>query len=68
MKDYYVYVCNSCNTASCWNGEFFCDNYLDAGIHKTTASKLRELNLEHQDNFSRERLTEIYGVVEDVDD
>lgn len=27
-----ITVCSSCLQAACWQGEFYCDNYISAGI------------------------------------
>lgn len=36
-----VEVCNSCFRASCWQGEFYCDNYKTAGTTKVSVDTLR---------------------------
>jgi hypothetical protein len=42
-----VTVCASCLQASCWQGEFYCDNYKTANVVEKTVAELRELNREH---------------------
>ena len=41
-----VTVCASCCRASCWQGLFFCDDYMSAGTVELPISKLLELGLE----------------------
>lgn len=62
MTDYLVTVCSACRTASCWHHEFVCDDYRSAGVIDLPASELRKLGLEHESNYSVEKLTEVYGV------
>lgn len=35
-----ITVCDACFQASCWQGEFFCDDYMDAGIVDLPVSEL----------------------------
>ena len=42
-----VTVCSACLQASCWNGEFYCDNSLGAGTVQKTVGELWEINREH---------------------
>jgi hypothetical protein len=42
-----VTVCASCKRASCWQGQFYCDDYRAARTVDLTVSELKELNLEH---------------------
>ncbi len=42
-----VTVCDACLQASCWQGEFMCDNARSAGTVEKTIKELKELNLEH---------------------
>jgi len=46
-----VTVCSECLTASCWNGEFYCDKYISAGTVEKTVDELRELKLEHESYY-----------------
>jgi hypothetical protein len=64
--DYYVEVCAVCFTASCWHGTLMCDKAETASTTRMTASKLHELGLEHPSNYSRARLLEVCGMVEEV--
>ena len=47
MDERLVTVCDSCFCASCWNGLFYCDDYIGAGTVDLPVSRLRELNREH---------------------
>ncbi len=42
-----VTVCSSCFRASCWQGEFYCDEYRKAGTVEKTIAELKVLHLEH---------------------
>jgi hypothetical protein len=42
-----VTVCDACLKASCWQGEFMCDDARSAGTVEKTIKELKELNLEH---------------------
>lgn len=42
-----VTVCNSCLTAACWQGCFYCEKFKTAGTTERTVGELRRLNLEH---------------------
>ena len=42
-------VCAKCLTASCWHGEFMCDESQFAGTVEKTIDELKKLNLEHPD-------------------
>ena len=56
-----IEVCSECLTASCWHGEFMCDNSRSAGTELRTVYQLRKLNKEHPDSWSDETLNKIYG-------
>lgn len=43
-----VLVCDLCNKASCWKGEFMCDDANCAGVKHLTVRQLKTLNLEHE--------------------
>lgn len=47
MSEKLVTVCDSCLCASCWQYEFLCENYKEAGTRQMTIPQLRELNREH---------------------
>jgi len=49
-----ITVCSECLQASCWHGEFMCDEARDAGITQKTVRELKELNLEHPDNWVKQ--------------
>lgn len=42
-----ITVCASCQQATCWQGEFYCDNYRTANIKQMTRGELAKLALEH---------------------
>jgi len=42
-----VTVCDNCLQASCWQGEFCCDDYKLAGTTEKTVKELRDLGLEN---------------------
>jgi len=46
-EDRLVTVCDRCLQASCWQGEFYCDEYKTAGTVEKPISELRALALEH---------------------
>jgi len=48
-----VTVCANCLTASCWQGEFYCDEYRNTGTTEKTVKELRELNLEHESFWNK---------------
>lgn len=56
-----VEVCDNCKQASCWYGEFMCDNARGAGTVKKTVSELRVMKLESEDYWSDECMNEVYG-------
>lgn len=56
-----VQVCDKCLTASCWYGEFMCQKSRDAGVMLLPVRRLREINLEHKENWSDEKMIQIYG-------
>jgi len=49
-----ITVCEECLTASCWHGEFMCDNAVNANIIQKTVKELMGLNLEHEDNWIKQ--------------
>lgn len=44
-----VTVCDRCLQASCWQGIFYCDDYLIAGTVQKTRKELAKLNRENSD-------------------
>ena len=46
-----VTVCAECLTASCWNYEFVCEKYREAGTVEKTVAELMALGREHSDNW-----------------
>ena len=62
-KDKIIEVCSECLQASCWHGEFMCDDSRDAGTVLKPVSELLKLRLEHSQHWSDEKLGAIYGEV-----
>lgn len=50
MNDY-AWVCDRCLTASCWAGQFFCQENKLAGITVISRKQFAQLRLEHADYF-----------------
>lgn len=46
-----VTVCDKCLQATCWQGEFMCDEARTAGTVDLPVSKLRELGREHPSHW-----------------
>ncbi|MFW9879538.1 MAG: hypothetical protein ACFFG0_41205 [Candidatus Thorarchaeota archaeon] len=63
-NDYFVEVCDNCLRASCWHGDFMCEDAQNVGTKIMKASELRELSIEHESNFSRQKLLKVQGYVE----
>jgi hypothetical protein len=61
LETHLVQVCDACFTASCWHGEFMCQQSEEAGIVELPISKLLELDREHPDNWSAAKMAEVYG-------
>jgi epoxyqueuosine reductase QueG len=49
LRDIWVTVCDKCSRASCWKGEFMCDEARSAGTVKKHISELGAMGLEHPD-------------------
>lgn len=56
-----VLVCDECRRACCWHGEFMCDKARSAGLLVRTVDELRALGLEHEDNWTDEKMIQVYG-------
>lgn len=50
-----VTVCEACRRASCWQGEFCCDDYKTAGTTQETRGALALLNLESRHYWTRKK-------------
>lgn len=61
MNNKKVQVCSSCLKASCWYGEFRCEEYLSADLTIKTVEELRKLKLENEDYWSDEYMEKVYG-------
>ena len=51
MNEPRTLVCSACKCASCWMGQFYCDDYVSAGLVRATEAQLRELNVEDPSYF-----------------
>jgi hypothetical protein len=60
-RDYLVWVCSECLRASCWHGEFTCEDEKLATITRRLASELRALGREHPSHFSPEKIRKVSG-------
>lgn len=54
-EDDLITVCDNCLTASCWQGEFYCENYKSAGTTQKTRRELRERKMEHEDYWMTDK-------------
>lgn len=50
-----VTVCGACGRASCWQGEFYCEEYKVAGTRQVSIGALREAKLESPDYWEEAR-------------
>jgi hypothetical protein len=57
-----ITVCASCKRASCWQGEFYCDEYKTADIINLPLSKLKKMKLEHPCYWDKYRIKKYFGV------
>jgi len=51
-----IIVCDKCLQASCWHGDFMCDDAQNAGTVKKTIAELKKLNREHPDHWEKQLL------------
>lgn len=56
-----IMVCALCYRAICYHGEMMCDGSQGAATVIMTVGELRQLNLEHPDNWSQRKLLSVYG-------
>lgn len=56
-----VEVCSECHMASCYHGEFMCENSRYSGTVIKSVSELRMMGLEHESHWRDDNLEEIYG-------
>ena len=56
MGNRVITVCDACLTASCWHGEFMCEESRYAGTIEKTVEELNLLHLEHPSNYSKEKI------------
>jgi len=45
--DWTITVCSACKCATCWQGEFYCQDYRTAGTVEITIREARALNREN---------------------
>jgi hypothetical protein len=50
-----ITVCGNCLEASCWQGEFYCQEYKTAGTIQMTRAALREMGLESPDYWKTDK-------------
>jgi hypothetical protein len=48
-EDKLVTVCDHCQKASCWQGDFMCEDARNAGNYNMPVSELKKLKLESPD-------------------
>jgi len=57
-----IEVCSACKCASCWYGEFICDDAQNASTELKTVKELRKLNThENEQYWSDEYMKRIFG-------
>lgn len=56
-----VQVCDNCGRACCWHGDFFCDEYKNAGLKLKTVKALNQSKLEHASHYSTDVMEKVYG-------
>jgi hypothetical protein len=56
-----VEVCDKCLKASCWYGEFWCEDSHSAGTKLMTVLELESKNLENSEYWSDEYMKKMYG-------
>ena len=61
MDSRLIQICSECEKASCWHGEFMCSDARGADLILKTATELDKLNVEHKDNYSVGKITEVCG-------
>ena len=49
-----ITVCAACLQASCWQGEFYCEQYKTANTTELTVKRLRALAREHPDYWEHD--------------
>lgn len=54
-----VTVCDKCLCASCWQGEFYCQDFVGAGTVEKTVSELEDLGLEDSSYWNLEDLRNV---------
>jgi hypothetical protein len=60
-KDRVITVCSACLCASCWHGEFMCQESGVAGTVEKTVRELDALGREHRSNYSVSKVTDVCG-------
>lgn len=49
-----ITVCSECKRACCWQGEFMCDDAINASTKELSVKRLKELSLEHSDYWEKD--------------
>lgn len=49
-----ITVCSHCKLATCWDGEFMCQQSKTADIEVLTVGELKKLDLEHPSYWERQ--------------
>lgn len=52
--DIFITVCMACERASCWQGDFLCEDHYHAGTKVVPVSYLKKLQLEHPYHWERD--------------
>ena len=61
QADRMVTVCSACLCASCWHGEFRCQQWVTAGTVEKPVSELQKLDREHPSHYSVAKVREVCG-------
>ena len=62
QEDRLIQVCTECGRASCWHGEFMCDNSKGAGLELKTAKELDAKQFgEDKHHYSVEMIEKVFG-------
>lgn len=64
-NDRLITVCSACLRASCWHGNFMCDDAVGAGTVRKTVRELAALNREHPSYYSVARIRDVRFAVSD---
>ena len=62
-RDKLIEVCSECKKASCYHGEFMCDEARYAGTELMSRKELDKLKLEHPSRYSNKKLMKVFGQI-----